>query len=609
MKNSLYFWGLSGLSALGFLVGGCQANQDAPSFSQEQDSGKVSFSVNLDLADLNEQEPTARVILSERPASKERPAKGVSFGWNKGEVISDVYVRFRQGGKKEVAKGTLTILEHKQADKAYKAKLTVTVPSGINLTPQGATFSGGDVYVSAALGVDGVNAASGVITVNPKEVYEEKKTGSNLPMYAAESKLSLVKENNTGAVVYAGMKEFRLLGSLFRLVIDNKSNMSYYPVKLSISEGMVDGAALFNITDGSRSAGFPSGKVKGVNVSFGERSAPARKKSVFYIWGYAQPRKGASANAFLYSTYSWPDPDEKARLSFTEVPENHRVYNLPLQVTPKNGDLIFTEVLIRGAVDVTANLFELYNPTDYPINLSQYSLRKESTDGTGIQTTSLTSPETRSKTLYGNPNIQLPPRKSILIKGQGQTPGAEPTRDLWNASKRPGIHYASEYDPGNYYVGRRYNAFQAVNVRNKYTTSWKIMKGNQVIDEIFGGMGIPSNVTIMRKPGRNLPRTKMQMGSNTDWVTRQAKEQFDWGFRFSYIYDQARKGTNLRGARWLLDDGRYLTNEAVGFLDRAPLLLRTSYNWGDNFESGRDAPPYYEIPFWWTRSRAEAADR
>lgn len=611
MKNSLRLLRLSILLAFTTHLCGCQAQQEPTVAINGQEAEVLDFAVALDLGDLNEQE--ARIIISERAASTERPSKGVSFGWSKGEVIENVYVRFRQGTKSAVSKGTLTILEHKPEDKAYKGKLSVTAPSGFDLSPRGNSFVGGDIYVSAALGVDNVTPA-GIITVNPKEVYEEKKSGANLPMCATESKVSFTRNDESGVPVYGGLEEFRLLGSLFRFVIDNKSNMSYYPIKLSIREGMLDGAALFNITDGKRSTGFPPSVIKGINISFGERSVPARAKQTFYIWAYAQPKLG-TADAFLYNTYSWPTPDVKTKLRFTAIPENHKVYNLPLRVVPKSGDLIFTEVLIRGNVDVVENAFELYNPTDFPINLNQYSVRKVSTDKTNNPTTGLTSGVTRWRKLYGSDNNMLPPRKSILIIGNSQTVGAEPTRDLWNASKRPGIHYASRYDPQGYYVGAKYNAFQAINVANRYTTSWQIIKGGKVIDEIFGGMGIPKSVTIMRKPGRNLPRTKMQMGNDTDWVTRQAKEQYDWGFRFSYIYDRTRVGKNFHSARWLLDTdgsteyGQYTDNSVVGFLNRSPLLLRTSYNWGDNFESGRDAAPYYEPPFWWTRSRAEAADR
>ena len=40
--------------------------------------------------------------------------------------------------------------------------------------------------------------------------------------------------------------------------------------------------------------------------------------------------------------------------------------------------------------------------------------------------------------------------------------------------------------------------------------------------------------------GRDLPRPRMQLKSNSDWIMRERKEGLDWGFRFGYYYDGER---------------------------------------------------------------------
>lgn len=604
---------LSCLFLITLMLSSCQSEKEVAE-PKVKDKSAIRLELNMNLGELTDgAEQTARILLSDRPATATRP-KGVNFGWAPGETISDVYVRFRQGAQRAVATGTLKILEHKAQDQSYKVLLDVTPPANIDMQQQGTSFRGGDVYISAAFGVDALDA-SGQATVKTQRLYVEGEQGPNPPMYAAEDRVT-VQPTQTGEILYSGPKEFRLFGSLLRLEINNQSNMSYQPIKVSINEGMLDGSALFDVTTGERQAGYPAGAVKGINVSFGMRSVPSQQRQTFYLWAYVQPRQG-SADAFLYNTYSWPEPDVKRRLRFSAIPENHKVYNLPLSPSPESGDLIFTEVLLNGEAGINrwaVVTFELYNPTDHPIDLRAYSLQKQSEDGTGTQTNGLTSSVARSIKYYGDDSPMLPPRKSILIFGNAQNLGPNFNSDLFNAVKRPGIHYASRAERGAYLAGN-YNAFQTIRVNRRYNTSWRIIKNGRVVDEIFGGMGIPSRVTIMRKPGRDLPRENMQMGVDTDWVTRQEKNQYDWGFRFGYFYDPARAGGVYNSTRWLLDTtnetapGRYTDNSQVGFLNRAPLLLRRNYQWGDDFGDNGPTGPFYIPPTWWTRERAEAADR
>lgn len=600
---------MAGLASL-FLLAACAQTDSptAPATAETTPSDSTLLELPLDLDVAEEEAQEARMIVTERPATSTR-AKGVNFGWKKNEVIKPVYVHFTQGSKRAVATGQLTILDLPKGSGAYKAKLTVNFPTGINGAMNASGFTSGAISMAAAFGVSSVSP-QGIAAVHDQEAHLEGEAGFNPPMYLPPTTLSVVRNAKTGRLEPSGGGTFRLFGLLLRLRIANNANMRYYPVLLSINEGALESSANFNILTGARTAGRPSSS-KGVKALFGARFVPSRQARNFYIWAYGQQRTATSA-AYLYSSASWPNADIRKNISLSAVPENHRVYDLPLSPRPQNGDLIFTEILHRGnGANLTATAFELYNPTDATINLSQYSIERTSN---GQTTSASLGSSMVAKQLYsqtGSWTLTLPPRKSIVIVGQGQTLGPDFSRDLFSKEKRPGLQFVVNY-PNNQ------DAFKGINVAQKRTTSWAIKKGGTVIDALFtDGMAVPGGVTLMRKPGRDIPRKKMQTGSNTDWVTREAKEQYDWGLRFGYYYDEARAGGNFRGAHWILDPGtltsydNYTDNSVVGFLNRAPLLHRTSYSWGDRFDGAntRAAAPYYTPPKWWTKKMAETADR
>ena len=122
-------------------------------------------------------------------------------------------------------------------------------------------------------------------------------------------------------------------------------------------------------------------------------------------------------------------------------------------------------------------------------------------------------------------------------------------------------------------------------------------------------------VTIMRKPGRDLPRPRMQLKSNSDWIMRRRKEGLDWGYRFGYYYDRDRLAGFTHGAHWLDDHtagpNAPTENEKNGFLKERPLFAPDFRDGDLTFEEllqqSKTRP--YTPPRWWTKERAQKADQ
>ena len=122
-------------------------------------------------------------------------------------------------------------------------------------------------------------------------------------------------------------------------------------------------------------------------------------------------------------------------------------------------------------------------------------------------------------------------------------------------------------------------------------------------------------VTIMRKPGRDLPRPRMQLKSNSDWIMRRRKEGLDWGYRFGYYYDRDRLAGFTHGAHWLDDQtagpNAPTKDEQNGFLSERPLFAPDFRDGDLTFEKllqqSKTRP--YTPPRWWTKERAQKADQ
>ena len=107
----------------------------------------------------------------------------------------------------------------------------------------------------------------------------------------------------------------------------------------------------------------------------------------------------------------------------------------------------------------------------------------------------------------------------------------------------------------------------------------------------------------------------MQIRDNSDWVMRQRYEAVDWGYRFSYYYDPARRETPALGIHWMEDHSTGSTIPAAatanGYIYERPIFAPDYSKDNMSFEElvGQAHIYKYIPPIWWTKERAQQADR
>ena len=156
--------------------------------------------------------------------------------------------------------------------------------------------------------------------------------------------------------------------------------------------------------------------------------------------------------------------------------------------------------------------------------------------------------------------------------------------------------------------------------RSRHRIIYKAPNGNQTpVDAFFYYSGdrksqYPS-ATFFRKPGRDLPRNEMHIRDNSDWVMRQRYEAVDWGYRFSYYFDRERLSTQALGIHWMEDHstGSTIPPSSVdnGYILERPIFAPNYERDDMNFAELKGQAQLYRYvpPIWWTRVRAQQADR
>ena len=156
--------------------------------------------------------------------------------------------------------------------------------------------------------------------------------------------------------------------------------------------------------------------------------------------------------------------------------------------------------------------------------------------------------------------------------------------------------------------------------RSRHRIIYKAPNGNQTpVDAFFYYSGdrkaqYPS-ATFFRKPGRDLPRSEMHIRDNSDWVMRQRYEAVDWGYRFSYYYDRERLSTEVLGIHWMEDHstGSTIPSSSVvnGYILERPIFAPNYERDDMNFAELKGQAQLYRYvpPIWWTKVRAQQADR
>ena len=259
-------------------------------------------------------------------------------------------------------------------------------------------------------------------------------------------------------------------------------------------------------------------------------------------------------------------------------------------------------------------IWEFYNPTEETIDLRKYSLQRFDYDRRNGYPTTPTN-----ESVLGDDSKWM----KILLQGAGRSAGAK-----WELPPHKSIIFYSawtsysnskfENRPGiSYIVNFSYLAVQGGKAKQVYGWAFHVpqhsrhalVKDGKIVDNFFYGDGatkytIPAGV-FMRKPGRNLPRARMLIDvRNSDWVVREGTTNEDIGYRYSYYYDRSRLG-DYYGNHWLEDT----ENKGTGSIKNNKL-----YNADYSFDatrstSGKASKLPYKPPTWWTKARAEAADR
>jgi len=558
---------------------------------------------------------------------------GLKFTWKPGET-EVLWIAFKKEGdpqgKLEVRKSSLTILE--KEGKHYKARVDVNAPASLDAEKH-------QLIIAGAIGVSGINAAGAASVPGPRYFYDNGQSYS-LPMYFAPTKLRVkVTPGSRDREYYADDLTFHFYGAMVGATIDNtQGNMLYSPHEVTFKTGALTTIGDINLFDKEEGSDLPKWTTKQTagslqHVYFEQGDVAVGKKRTYYFWAMPSKFDGRREMTMEFRTDAY---DGTLGEAADEISTKWRVKQLAMgkvhrfqtTISAPKGDLIITEVFIGGDEEDTA--WEFYNPTDKTIDLSNYSLERYDLNSdrrtypsSPTATTPLVVDVGFSKVHINNAAklkttaYKLPPHKTVVYLSYSVMSFL--TIDRLKA--RPGLAYMIGF-------GGRFGPYDGrvtwpKAFRSKKSTRYLLVKnenGSRVpVDAFFwyedNAPAYYPTVTIMRKPGRDLPRPRMQLKSNSDWIMRRRKEGLDWGYRFGYYYDRERLAGFTHGAHWLDDQtagpNAPTENEKNGFLKERPLFAPDFRDGDLTFEEllqqSKTRP--YTPPRWWTKERAQKADQ
>ena len=603
-----------------------------PTPSEEANGGnKISF--NVDIEGLPAED--LRMILQEEMDGNKHA--GLKFVWHPGDK-EVLWIAFKTesrtpgtvGGALYVRQSTLTILGREGT--RYKARVDVNAPAGLDPEQD-------EVFVAGAIGVKEIDGFTGRAVVPGPSYFYDKGKSYVPPMYFAPTRLHSKVEGGVRGY-YADNLTFRFYGAMVGATIDNtQGNMLYSPHELTMqtdaltTEGEM---SLFDLETNSDGLSVPKWTTKQTvdslkRVYFEQGNVAVGEKRTYYFWAVPSKFDGRREMTMEFRTDAYDSVLEETEAEITtkwKVKQlaAGKVHRLLLELPAPKGELIITEVFFGGGLSATA--WEFYNPTDAPVDLRKYSLQRYDRTSTGDYpstpnaTTKLYQPTAFREThvdnsgrLGVNPYI-LPAHKSIVYVASGVMLFISKDK----LAARPGLAYMYGFASHIAVIGDKEwpKAFYS-NKSTRYLLV-KNKNGNmEPVDAFFWYEDdYPAHyptATLMRKPGRDLPRRYMQLKSNSDWIMRERKEGLDWGYRFGYYYDRERLGGFAHGAHWL-DDMSTGPNVSPdindnGFLNQRPLFapdFRTGDMEFDDLKK-QSKTRQYTPPMWWTKERAQAADR
>lgn len=290
----------------------------------------------------------------------------------------------------------------------------VSLPRTSVQLPAGETMTSGDEwYISAVLGADGFDAASGTVRLGPEGGSEEMPALApatvNVPHIAGWTRLSIT----TGATTSAHPVNlvFRPQGTLLRLQYYSDLLEDHRIRRLTLRSNALRTRGTFALS-AATDAELESGALPAwsADISDSDPAAPAQANSVYtlehypdggmllpaaqgyapertyYLWG--MPTQASAANTGTtveVEVTNAASSDADTRITYAK--EKHRpmlggkTYRLSNVLT---SDLLISEVYyqyapkIDGSTEHTTNrnysIVEIYNPTASAVDLSQYAL-------------------------------------------------------------------------------------------------------------------------------------------------------------------------------------------------------------------------------------------
>jgi lipoprotein len=616
-------------------VSACRRDELSPPFptpSEEANGGnKISF--NVDIEGLPAED--LRMILQEEMDGNKHA--GLKFVWHPGDT-EVLWLAFKTesrtpgtvGGALYVRQSTLTILGREGT--RYKARVDVNAPAGLDPEQD-------EVFVAGAIGVKEIDGFTGRAVVPGPSYFYDKGKSYVPPMYFAPTRLHSKVEGGVRGY-YADNLTFRFYGAMVGATIDNtQGNMLYSPHEITMqtdaltTEGEM---SLFDLETNSDGLSVPKWTTKQTvdslkRVYFEQGDVAVGEKRTYYFWAVPSKFDDRREMTMEFRTDAYDSVLEETEAEITtkwKVKQlaAGKVHRLSLDLPAPQGELIITEVFLGGGLSATA--WEFYNPTDAPVDLRKYSLQRYDRTSTGDYpstpnaTTKLYQPTAFRETHVDNSGrlgvnpYMLPAHKSIVYVASGVMLFINKDK----LAARPGLAYMYGFASHIAVIGDKEwpKAFYS----NK-STRYLLVKDKdgtlEPVDAFFWYEDdYPAHyptATLMRKPGRDLPRRYMQLKSNSDWIMRERKEGLDWGYRFGYYYDRERLGGFAHGAHWL-DDVSTGPNVSPdindnGFLNQRPLFA-PDFRTGDlSFDDlkKQSKTRKYTPPMWWTKERAQAADR
>ena len=605
-----------------------------PTPSEEANGGnKISF--NVDIEGLPAED--LRMILQEEMDGNKHA--GLKFVWNPGDT-EVLWIAFKTeshtpgvvSGALSVRQSTLTILGRE--GNRYKARVDVNAPAGLDPEQD-------EVMVAGAIGVKEIDGFTGRAVIPGPSYFYDKGMSYVPPMYFTPTRLHSKVEGGVRGY-YADNLTFRFYGAMVGATIDNtRGNMLYSPHEITMrtdaltTEGEM---SLFDLESDANGHSVPKWTTKQTvnslkRVYFEQGNVAVGEKRTYYFWAVPSKFEGRREMTMEFRTDAYDSVLEETEAEITtkwrvKQLAAGKVHRLSLELPAPQGELIITEVFLGGGLSATA--WEFYNPTDAPVDLRKYSLQRYDRTSTGAYpstpnaTTKLYQPTAFRETHVDNSgrlgvnSYILPAHKSIVYVASGVMLFISKDK----LAARPGLAYMYGFASHIALANREKKEWPKAFYSNKSTRYLLVKDKDGTIEPVDAFFWYEDDspahyptATLMRKPGRDLPRTRMQLKSNSDWIMRRRKEGLDWGYRFGYYYDRERLAGFTHGAHWL-DDQTVGSNapggdDQNGFLKERPLFDPDFRDVDLTFEKlltqSKTRP--YTPPMWWTKERAKQADQ